>query len=72
MSENYHGSIRIQKASTLQSWIDKGWFKEHTDNGYTFAIGCGRFKIGPCECSRCKRPNGGWERKKVLVQNKLI
>lgn len=71
MEQNYQGSIRIHKPSTLQSWIDKGWFKQHIESGYTFAIGCGRFRIGKCECSRCAKPNGGWERKLVLQRNKI-
>lgn len=49
------GSIRIKKATTLQSWIDKGWYKREIDKGYTFALGCGRFRIGKCECSKCKK-----------------
>jgi hypothetical protein len=51
----YYGSIRIKKASTLQSWIDKGWYKREIDNGYTFAPACGRFRIGKCECSKCRK-----------------
>ena len=67
-----YGSIRIKKATTLQSWIDKGWYQREIDNGYTFAAACGRFRVGKCECSRCKKPNGGWEKKAVLQRNGLL
>jgi hypothetical protein len=60
---NYFGAIRIQKPSTLQSWIDKGWFKKELDKGYFFAVGCGRFKTEICKCSKCKRKNGNLEGK---------
>lgn len=66
------GSIRIKKVSTLQSWIDRGWYQREIDKGYTFALGCGRFRIGKCECSRCKKPNGGWEKKAILERNGLL
>lgn len=67
----FYGSIRIKKATTLQSWIDKGWYQRKIDAGYTFAPACGRFRIGKCECSRCQKPNGGWEKKDVLKRNGL-
>lgn len=67
----FQGSIRITNVRTLQSWIDKGWFQNEIDNGYSFSLGCGRFSSTKCECSRCKRPNGGWERKAVLERNGL-
>jgi len=66
------GSIRIKKATTLQRWIDKGWYQREIENGYTFAPACGRFRIGKCECSRCKKPNGGWEKKAVLECNGFL
>ena len=68
----FYGSIRIKKAATLQSWIDNGWYKKEIDNGYTFAYACGRFRIGKCQCSRCSKPNGGWEKKAVLEHNGLL
>ena len=68
----FYGSIRIKKATTLQSWIDKGWYQREIDAGYTFAPACGRFRIGKCECSRCQKPNGGWEKKNVLKRNGLL
>lgn len=67
----FHGTLRIKKATTLQSWIDKGWYQREIAKGYTFAPGCGRFRIGKCECCRCKGPNSGWEKKKVLKRNNL-
>ena len=68
----FYGSIRINKATTLQSWIDKGWYQREIDAGYTFAPACGRFRIGKCECSGCQKPNGGWEKKDVLKRNGLL
>ena len=68
----FQGTIRIKKTSTLQSWIDKGLFKKEIDNGYTFAPNCGRFRIGKCECSRCKKTNGAIEFKKILKRNGFL
>lgn len=68
----FYGSIRIKKATTLQSWIDKGWYQREIDNGYTFAPACGRFRIGKCECSRCQKPNSGFEKKAVLERNGFL
>ena len=59
----FFGSIRIKKATTLQRWID---------NGYTFAPACGRFRVGKCECSHCKKPNAGLDKKAVLERNGLL
>ena len=69
---NFTGSIRIKKAATLQRWIDKGWYQSEIDAGYTFAPACGRFRIGKCDCSRCRKPNSGWEKKDVLKRNNLL
>jgi hypothetical protein len=49
------GSVRIKKATTLQSWIDKGWYQAQIDKGYIFASGCGRFRIEECKCSSCRK-----------------
>lgn len=68
----FYGSIRIKKATTLQRWIDKGLYQKEIEKGYTFAPACGRFRIGKCECSRCKKPNGGREKKDVLKRNGLL
>lgn len=68
----FSGTTRIKKASTLQSWIDRGWYKREIDNGYTFAHSCGRFVIGKCECRLCRNPNVGWERRDVLERNGLL
>lgn len=68
----FHGSIRIKKASTLQKWIDKGWYQREIASGYTFTPACGRFRVGKCECAMCRRPNGGLEKKAVLERNGLL
>lgn len=52
---NYHGTVRLRKPKTLQRWIDRGWYQETLDEGYTFAIGCGRFRVGPCVCYKCRK-----------------
>lgn len=36
--ENYLGTLRIFKPSTLQKWKDKGWYKDLTDRGYIYAV----------------------------------
>lgn len=69
--ENYSGTLRIKKAKTLQKWINKGWYKEQVDAGYIFAPNCGRFREEKCECSKCKKVNGGQVLKDVLDRNGL-
>ena len=49
------GSVRIKKTTTLQNWIDKGWYQAQIDKGYIFASGCGRFRIETCKCSSCRK-----------------
>lgn len=63
------GSVKIKKAATLQRWIDLGWYQRELDKGYIFAPACGRFRIGKCECSKCRKPNSGLEKRLVLEQN---
>lgn len=69
--ENYCGSIRIKNPKTLQRWIDKGWYQKEIDDGYAFAPACGRFRVGKCDCSKCKRHNSGHMLKEVLKNNGL-
>ena len=68
----YYGTVRIKKASTLQKWIDKGWYQREIDDGYIFAPACGRFRTEKCECTRCQKPNSGLEKKMVLERNGLL
>lgn len=70
--KNYSGSIRIKNPKTLQRWIDKGWYQDQLDSGYTFAPACGRFRTGKCECRKCRKPNAGANLKDVLIQNNLL
>ena len=70
--ENYYGSIRIKKPETLQKWINRGWYQEQIDNGWIFAPACGRFRKERCQCNKCNKPNGGWEKKAVLERNGLL
>ena len=51
----FQGSIRIRNPQTLQRWIDNGRYQKQIDNGYTFAVGCGRFRVGECECNKCRK-----------------
>jgi hypothetical protein len=67
----YYGNTRIKNPKTLQKWIDNGWFKENLNNGYTFAPACGRFRIGKCECSACRKSTRGDKLKSVLEKNNL-
>jgi hypothetical protein len=53
------GSVRIKSVVTLRKWIDKGWYQREIDKGYTFAPACVRFRVGKCECSRCRKLNNG-------------
>ncbi len=67
----YHGSIIIKNPKTLQKWIDKGWYQREIDAGYTFAPACGRFRIGICECYKC-RNNKSNKLKSVLLIYSLL
>ena len=52
----YYGTLRITNANTLKRWKLSGKYQELIDAGYTYAWGCGRFRIEqPCTCSRCKK-----------------
>jgi hypothetical protein len=65
------GSIRIKNPKTLQAWIDKGWYQREINDGYIFAPNCGRFRTEKCQCSKCKKVNGGKVLKDVLSLNGL-
>ena len=51
------GSLRITNKETLQKWIDSGKYQELINEGYIYAIGCGRFRKHICECSKCRKIN---------------
>lgn len=68
---NFSGTIRIKKESTLQRWIDKGWYKSQLDRGYIFYPACGRFRLDECKCCKCRKPNSGNHLRKVLQLNNL-
>lgn len=55
---NYTGTLRITNPKTLESWIHKGLFQKKINLGYTFYVGCGRFRKDVCECSRCRKGKG--------------
>ena len=48
------GVIRISNPATLQRWIDLGWYSELINDGYVFAVYCGRFRDSICKCSQCR------------------
>lgn len=52
---NYWGVTRISNPKTLQRWIDNGKYKTLIDNGFIFAVGCGRFRQEICICSACRK-----------------
>ena len=73
--KNYVGTLRLMRGTTIQSWIDKGWYKELTDQGFIFAIGCARFRKKVCDCTHCRNAstdNKAQLRKKVLELNNLL
>ena len=72
MEKEYGGVLRITNLKTLQAWKDNGKYQKLINDGFIFAVGCGRFRVGKCGCSRCKKPNGGWEKKAVLELNGLL
>ena len=49
------GTLRITNPKTLEKWKQTGKYQELIDQGYTYAPGCGRFRIGICTCSDCRR-----------------
>lgn len=51
----YCGVTRIRNPKTLQKWINKGWYQDTLNEGYIFAIGCGRFRQEPCTCCKCRK-----------------
>ncbi len=67
----YHGTLRISNPKTLQSWIDKGWFKNEIQKGYIFAVFCGRFKKEICNCSKCRKQYGKKDLIEILKINKI-
>ena len=62
----YCGTLRISNPKTLEKWIHNGKYQQELDDGYVFNTGCGRFKIEPCTCSKCRRPNSGKNLKEVI------
>ncbi len=46
--------LRISNPKTLQRWIDTGEYQSYLDAGYIFNVGCGRFKLEPCTCRKCR------------------
>lgn len=59
MSEQWEppmsGTLRIRNPKTLERWIQNGKYQETLDEGYIFAVGCGRFRSEPCQCGKCRK-----------------
>lgn len=51
----YWGVTRIRNPKTLQKWIDKGWYSDTINKGFVFNVGCGRFRLEKCTCSKCRK-----------------
>lgn len=49
------GTLRITNPRTLQMWKDTGKYQKLIDEGYIYAEGCGRFRIEPCTCHKCRK-----------------
>ena len=48
------GTLRIKNPKTLEKWIQNGNYQKELDDGYIFAVGCGRFRTEPCTCCKCR------------------
>lgn len=51
------GTLRITNPKTLERWKQDGRYQELINEGYTYANGCGRFRMEICTCSECRRKN---------------
>lgn len=60
------GTLRVTNPKTLRRWLNNGEFQKELDMGYTYAPGCGRFKIGECTCHKCR--NRGAMRRKIVEE----
>lgn len=60
------GTLRIRKPKTLEKWIQNGSYQDEIDSGYTFNVGCGRFRKEPCKCFKCRKPNSGKKLQEVI------
>lgn len=63
---SYSGTLRIKNPKTIQSWKDKGLWKQQLDKGFIYAPGCGRFRTEICTCTKCRKKKP----KKMLYINK--
>jgi len=68
--ENYIGTIRIRNPKTLQKWINNGEYRKRMNQGLIFNVGCGRFRIENCQCSKCRKSKNS-PLKEVLEKNGL-
>lgn len=51
----YSGTLRITNPKTLERWKETGKYQELIDKGYIYAEGCGRFRVEPCTCWKCRK-----------------
>lgn len=66
------GTLRIKNPKTLERWVQNGSYQDRLDAGYTFNVGCGRFRTEVCTCSKCRRPNSGEKLQEVIDRHYKI
>jgi hypothetical protein len=52
--KNYFGVLKITNPRTLDMWKKTGKYQELLNDGYIYAVGCGRFIKEACVCCKCK------------------
>jgi hypothetical protein len=60
------GTLRITNPKTLESWIHNGKYQQELDEGYIYAVGCGRFRTEPCTCYKCRKAGPNHPRQIVI------
>ena len=51
----FAGTLKITNTETLKKWKDNGEYQRLINDGYIYAMGCGRFRKEVCNCSKCRR-----------------
>lgn len=55
--QEFYGTLRITNPMTLEKWKKSGKYQELLNEGYIYAIGCGRFRKEICFCYKCRKIN---------------
>ena len=53
--EYFAGILRITNPKSLEKWKDDGRYNKIINEGYIYAIGCGRFRHKICTCCKCRK-----------------